>query len=254
MDAATVIDRALESDEERVRIGASWALALGDHRAILPAIERCYGVEVVDRVTRNFFPRDLWPRTHARSLPRAARGPALKLLIRALVRYPTRLIRRHLASIRLAESLAIDGLPYGGTLHQGNLYLATGPTPNESMVRAFHHEFSSALYRSSPFPGPEWVACNPPTFHYGRGGRHAIRIGSVGFGNTDLFARGFFTPYACADLENDFNVFSETVLAEPIRARTLIDRHARLKAKWQVWIQFYGEQDASFTTDRILRL
>jgi len=254
MDAAPVIHRALESDQERIRLGAAWALALGDHRAILPAIERCYGVEVMDRVTRNFFPRDLWPRTHARSLPRAARGPALALLIRALARYPTRLVRRHLAGIRLAQSLAIDGLPYGGTLHQGQLYLATGPTPNESMVRAFHHEFSSALFRSSPFPETEWVACNPASFHYGQGGRHAIRIGSVGFGNVALFARGFFTPYACADLENDFNVFSETVLSEPIRARTLIDRHARLNAKWQVWIRFYGEQDASFTTDRILHL
>ena len=239
--AHPVLKRALGSNRAATRQAATWALVHLESTQILECIQNAYGPRLTVRVGHGFFPRALWPKAHARALKPDQIPRVVGFVARALASYPPRLVRRTLAHIKLCRTLRVLGTPYGGTFEPGTVYLACGDRAGPELMRAFHHEFSSLLMRAAEFPTDAWSRTNAPDFSYGGGGRQAILAGQVGYGNIDLYRAGFFTPYACADLENDFNVFSETVFHDPYGARILIAHHPRLLARWRLWIAFFHE-------------
>jgi len=164
----------------------------------------------------------------------------------ALAAYPAYLVHAHVKRIMLLHALRIYNTRYGGTYRGTTLYLAAGARPDRNLVAAFHHEFSSLLLRARAFPEKAWRAVHGPAFAYGNGGVSAIRRGHTGEGCSDLHALGFFKPYGRADLENDFNVFSETVMTYPLWAAAIARRHPRLAAKGRLWQEHLTGLDPTF--------
>ena len=186
-------------------------------------------------------------RASATPLPsKAARTVDCRLLL-ALAAYPARMVRPRLKKIVVVKILRVGGMRYGGTYRDKVLYLAAGDHPNLDLTRAFHHEFSSLLMKSAPFPDKAWQAIHDSGPVYGKGGRWAIYMGRTGVGTVDLYRKGFFRPYALADLENDFNVFSDTAMTYPHWARTMAARYPRLGQKWKTWCAFLKSLDKAFT-------
>jgi len=240
LQAITGLTRSLHDREVQVRQGAARALNLAagkDPELLAQVIRNGYGVMVLDG-GRN--PRVLQEVAGvADSLSREGYARALGLLLEALSRYPVKVIKGRMKKIVLVRTLTIGQVRYGGTVSGNTLYLAAGGLANCLLIQMFHHEFSSILLRGAAFPGEKWSACNPTSFAYDQGGMQAILTGRIGEGTTHLHHQGFFRPYAQADLEEDFNVFSEMVLTYPFLARTLIDLNPRLEAKWRVWNGFF---------------
>jgi len=216
-------------------------------------IEHVYGIEIVFAedgmehvVLQNLRYRPVDPTTHFFHLT---------ALMQTLAFYPVPVIQQDLRSVWIVRQLAIpDGLGIGGTYDdaRGAVVLAVPDTSVNTMAAGFHHEFSSILMRKHAFPHAAWRACNAPGFHHGRGGIVAIRKGQVAGGSPALYAQGFFEEYGRADLENDFNTFSEMMFTCPIKAMKLIKQYPRLRAKWKVWMDFYHRIHPAFNTRTLL--
>jgi len=248
LDERTLIER-LESADRGARLEAvRRSLASAEEMSIdLDAvIARGFGVEVQATFTERRWVRLGAIEGTGRPLAKDAARAAKRRLLHALAAYPAGMVRTRLRKVVLLRDLRVYGARYGGTYHGRTIYLVAGDRPDLEMVRAFHHEFSSLLMKSATFPEKAWREINGAGHHYGQGGRYAILSGRTGDGTADLFALGFYKPYGLADLENDFNVFSETVMTYPDWARTLAERFARLGRKWAVWSRFLQRIDPAF--------
>jgi HEAT repeat protein len=248
LEERTVIER-LSSPDRDVRLEAvRRSLASAEEMAIdLDAvIARGYGVEVQDTFTERRWVRLGEIEGSGRPLTREAVRAARRLLLYALAAYPVDMVRTRLEKVVLLRDLRVYGTEYGGTYQGKTVYLAAGGRPDLQMVRAFHHEFSSLLMKSEPFPEDAWREIHGAGHRYGLGGRYAIHFGRTGDGSADLFEKGFYKPYGLADIENDFNVFSETVMTYPGWARAVAERFPRLRRKWGVWVRFLKRIDPNF--------
>jgi HEAT repeat protein len=235
-------DRGARREVVRRSLGSSEGISI-DLDAV---ISRGFGVEV-----RTTFTERRWVRLPeiagtGRPLAKEAVEAAKRRLLYALAAYPAGMVRARLRKVVLLRDLRVYGTRYGGTYHGQSVYLVAGERPDLDVVRAFHHEFSSLLMKSAPFPEKAWREINGAGHRYGQGGHYAILCGRTGVGTADLFELGFFKPYGLADLENDFNVFSETVMTYPDWARALAERYPRLRRKWAVWSEFLKRIDPTF--------
>jgi len=248
---AALIERLGDSSAATRKAALRTLLTRPDPEApdIRAVISRTFGIEVNPPGTTGSGPG--WfrlPEIKANGLrlqPEAIRV-AERSLLSALVAYPPSMIRPRLKEVVLLEKLRVRGTTYGGTYRDHTLYLAAGRHLNLDLAALFHHEFSSLLMNSTSFPATAWKAIHGAGHQYGKGGRHAILMGRTGVGTVALFRKGFFTPYALADLENDFNVFSETVMTYPVWADAMAARYPRLGQKWKIWHAFLKRIDPSF--------
>lgn len=247
------LSEALDHWNPRTRRMAAWALAAmrtDDKAFLLKVIQDAYGLKVltVEKAGAALPDFERWGRADAveekdfrRALPR---------LLDALSRYRSATVQGALRRVYLVERLLVFRVRYGGTSSRNAVYLAAGDLPGGFLEQAFHHEFSSVLMRCQGIGEERWAACNPKSFKYGYGGHHAIMNARTGSYTPDLFKQGFFTAYACADLENDVNVFSETAMALPFWANAVIDQHPRLAAKRKIWMHFRHCIDPSMREER----
>ncbi|MBN2491605.1 MAG: HEAT repeat domain-containing protein [Planctomycetes bacterium] len=226
--------------------------------AVAALIGRTYGVEIVGAAPPLEQGWCKLPEITGRGSALSAEGEqeACRRLALALAAYPPELVHTYLKKIVVLRELRIRTgrvrpaseleTPYGGTYRGTTVYLAAGERPDRNLVAAFHHEFSSLLFTACDFPESSWRAIHEPDFEYGGGGVTAIHRGSTGEGTADLYIQGFFKPYARADLENDFNVFSETVMTYPLWAAATLERYPRLAAKARLWQEHLTGLDSAF--------
>ena len=225
-----------------------------------------YGIDVCFIVSFGFFPTE-WrqPPINARATPisrsELQRFPTLLRL--SLAKYPKVVISKHLTAICLAKEMYFYDTPYGGTNSGDVVYLCSegeeqGYT-DDYLINSFHHEFSSILMRSHPFPSRQWRACNAPGFKYtgsdpDSAGRTAITQNKADLaGSEELYRAGFLSQYSTADIEEDFNMFSGLLLSRPRETRTLIQQYPRLKKKYEVWLAFYRSINNQMTETFLLQ-
>jgi hypothetical protein len=164
------------------------------------------------------------------------RACAAAAVVAALERYPRAALAGRLARVCVVGTLKLWGRDVGGTYRDDTIYIATaGPLRPRYVSAIFHHELSSLFAKADGFPWAAWRAANAPSERYLGSPFSAIRIGLVGVGDEAEFARGFFAPYAAATAEEDFNVFAEAVMTDPVWARSCIERHPALRRKWDAW-------------------
>jgi len=179
--------------------------------------------------------------------------------MKALGKYPTAVLDRHLDAVYVVARLRYRGITAGGTNSRNAVYLADSTRYSRQAVENnFHAEFSSILLRQNHdrFDEAAWRAANPAGFAYrGVGGVDAIRDNAASLRNEDgLLEQGFFHQYATSDIEDDFNAFAARLFLGDDTLWKSANTYPRIKAKTDLTIAFYNSIDPTFTREWFERL
>ncbi|MCK5335933.1 MAG: hypothetical protein KAQ67_07215, partial [Gammaproteobacteria bacterium] len=114
--------------------------------------------------------------------------------------YPENVIKDEISTIKLASTLTLFGVSYGGTSINSTLYLTSSGLENGYsdiyIKELFHHEFSSILMRKHHFPREKWAKFNSINFKYAQNASdilEAISKDKGTEGNNLLYKNGFLT-------------------------------------------------------------
>lgn len=220
----------------------------GDYRGTLVALERKYGMAVEYDDAVGSLP-ELWRVApadgQATAIDEVGLSRYARILPVELEKYPPEVIAANLDNIYLMGTLRLFGVDYGGTSLEKSLYLTGGPRvkgyDDHYLESLFHHEFSSILLRQHSFPESRWKALNPTGFEYTENDEEvllAIASGELK-GSETLHQQGFLAEYGRTTLENDFNVYAETVFVDPDRMQSLVNEHRAIREKYKLLKDFY---------------
>lgn len=215
---------------------------------------------ILDQAQPDIFPKSwLTPRTNAKAEPllEAQRSRSLKLLQRALAKYPAAVLKDNLRKVHILGRLEYSGVPTGGTNSRTVVYVVNNGEArytDRAIEGIFHAEFSSILLRnhSRLIDKEQWQQLNPPGFTYlGTGGVNAIKQQKASQKLDALMhAEGFLHQYAKADFEDDFNSLAARLLIGDADLWRLINEHPKLQAKAALVMDFYHKLDPVFTRER----
>jgi hypothetical protein len=181
------------------------------------------------------------------------------IIITALDKYPTPLLKSNLKKVYVLKSMSFyGGVSFGGTnappdtVYVANDGVAAGYNDIE-VEKAFHHEFSSVLKYNYGFNETAWRQINPSGFVYwdeATGGSGAIKAGkdSQEFDPKE-HEMGFLYEYAESTMENDLNSFAENIFMGEESFFSLAESYEKLQAKLDLALAFYNSLDPVFTID-----
>jgi hypothetical protein len=183
-----------------------------------------------------------------------------KILPKVLAIYPPDVIKRDLKAIKLSKEVWFYGVRYGASAFGHTVYLTDGGREQGFtdfyIAQTFHHEFSSVLMKSHAFPTQQWFEANPPDVKYQTDFERYLKSIAEDRdleGNDYYHQRGMMSKYSYSTLENDFNLYAQTVFNEPLRMKSLINQYPRMKAKYEILKAFYLSLSPGFSVwfDRI---
>jgi hypothetical protein len=170
----------------------------------------------------------------------------VKILPEVLSQYPPEVIKTHIESIRLAKELWFYGVRYGGSMFEKILYLTNSGREQGFtdffIKQTFHHEFSSVLMKSHDFPTEKWISANPPDVKYETDFEkylQSIEQDRDLKGNEYFYQRGMISKYGYSTVENDFNLYAQTVFNEPKRMKDLVNKYPIIRKKYEILKDFY---------------
>ncbi len=215
-----------------------------------------YGLNIIFSNKGQIFPKD-WTneKINGKAIPiqNIEKKRSLKIINKALLKYPKQLIEENLSSIFVFGYLEFFGQPYGGTNSNHNIYITNKGnlkgSSEQYIEQLIHAEFSSILFRNFKhlFDKKEWRKLNPIDFSYGKGGVEAIRKGKANERfNTSINRKGFINQYATSSLENDFNSFAKNLFSPKNGFEELYTNYNIIKSKRAFVIDFYNKIDESF--------
>lgn len=240
-----------------------WVYAFTDYMSEIRRLEEEYGVKVQHRIGPDFLaPEWRRPPVNGRvtEIGRLELSRYARLLREVLAQYPEKVLRQNLDAVYLSGSLELYGQQYGGTSIGRSIYLTSSGREEGFddlyMEQLFHHEFSSILMRDYRLPVDEWLAANPPDFQYSTRIQeilHAIATNRETEGSEELYRQGMLTRYSTSTVENDVNVYAETVFTDPVRMKELTAEYPTVRKKYLLLKAFYLSIDRSFARvfDRI---
>jgi len=221
-----------------------------------------YRERIIFTADGGIFPGDWYNSSidgKAESLSESEMERSKRIIISALDKYPENFLENNLENVYALKSMNFYGVNYGGTNSTDSVYLVNdGENMGYSDIiveKAFHHEFSSILYRNygDTFKEPEWRQVNPEGFEYfdeATGGSGAIREGksSQEF-DPEAHNMGFLYEYAQSTMENDINSFAENIFMEDDSFFATAESYEKLKAKLDLIVEFYNTLDKTFTME-----
>jgi hypothetical protein len=194
-------------------------------------------------------------------LPAAEFERVQRILVPALAKYPEALLKQHLRTIYVLSELKYSGVITSGTNSRNAVYVKIGDvskgftdTHNEAV---FHAELSSILLRNQPkfLDENAWKSVNPPDFKYLGSGVDAVKQKKAGLKLDErLHEQGFLKEYAQSNLENDFNAFAAMIFAGDGSIWPIAEKHAAIRKKLDLTIDFYHQLDPAFTEDYFRKL
>lgn len=190
-------------------------------------------------------------------LPEREVARTRRVIEKAMARYPSGFLRRHVRAVVVVGRLAFRGTEVGGTYHRNVVFVANYGRAQGStdawLKECLHHEVSSVLYHAHArsFPHERWRAVLPEGFRYGRGGFAAVREGRACEAEHARELRdGFACEYGRAAFEEDLNTIAERMMSRPRAFDRLCARHPRLAIKRDLVQRFYLRMDPRFRFER----
>jgi len=213
--------------------------------------------------TRTMFHKSWWRGTikgKVKALKKSELKRHVKIIYRSMAKYPTSVLRNYLKNVFLLSKLAFYGADYGGTYYKKNLFFANKGSrrgfSNLYLEQSFHHEFSSVLfiYNKYRFPIQQWKQANKSGFRYGKGGTSALLTGKSGYARKKRYLQiGLLNQYAGASIEEDINVFAETLFTDKY-IFVLGKKYPRIGKKVKLLIRFYRSIHSRFTKAYFLKM
>lgn len=176
-----------------------------------------------------------------------------RIILKALNKYPTHLIKKNLTKIYAVKNLEFYGLSYGGTSSTSAVYISNNGVSSGYtdfwIEQTFHTEFSSILLRNYSFllNSKKWTS-QSKGIKYGYSGVEALQNGkdSREF-DLELNKKGFLFMYGTASFEEDFNSFAENLFLCSRGFWSIVKTQKRINAKALMAISFYNSIDETFT-------
>ncbi|MBI9073769.1 MAG: hypothetical protein JEZ02_00060 [Desulfatibacillum sp.] len=219
-------------------------------------LAKAYGVRVHYVFShRDFFPRmwrDKAGYVHGQQASLNQVQQALPIIREFMDAYPPDVITQHLTDIFLLGRLEMMGHSIGGTYYSMWLYVLVSPHLSQATVLStLHHEFSSLLMKSHPFPKEQWEQTNAPGWKYAGGSRNMIeKIESQGKAHNslshELFSRGFLVSYGQSCVEDDFNVYAGWLFTRRRELDTLASQYPRIRQKRDLCVEFFKSVSPDF--------
>ena len=214
-------------------------------------------VPIVTELDSDMFP-EFWlaPSINASATPvdeqHLDRG--LAQIHKGMKKYPPDVLKANLERVYVVGELGFSGIFAGGTYSSDRVYQAVGSLhdgyTDQYIEGAFHHEFSSILLHNhgTHKMKMEWRSANPDGSSYGTDGTAAIINGEDSEAyDPKLAAVGFYSQYAMASYEEDFNTIACALLMGQNDLWDATKLFPPMKKKVDLMIQFYENLDPKFT-------
>lgn len=113
-----------------------------------------------------------------------------------------------------------------------------------------------SLYIETFFIKP-WRDFNPENFtyfyeKYGNFKNLPSSIRISGKGSEEEYKNGFLDDYSMTNFENDFNSYSAMIFTYPDKFKKIMNQYPRVRAKFEIWLDFYQKIDSIFTEAYLL--
>ena len=231
---------------------------LTDYKASLHRLEKTYDLTIDYEVGPEFIDeKGRAAPINGKAVPLDELGIARfsKILPKVLALYPPDVIKNNLKAIKLSKEVWFYGVRYGASAIDHTVYL-TDSGREEGFTdfyisQTFHHELSSVLMRNHAFPTQTWLDANPPDVKYQTDFENYLKSIAQDRdlkGNDYFYQRGVMSKYSYSTLENDFNLYAQTVFNEPVRMKMLINQYPRIKTKYEILKAFYLSISPKFST------
>jgi hypothetical protein len=179
----------------------------------------------------------------------------LKVVQKALLKYPPALIKKHLKNLYIGGPYQENDALITGMYEGNKIYLfynhKFGNNSSLFLEQTFHHEFSSILIQNYDFPAFEWLKLNPKDFKYII---NPVKIdaymNSIDSYEADEAAlkEGLVSRYGKVNAENDINTYAELVFTQPEEMKMFIKKYPVVMKKYQMLKQFYLSISPEFKT------
>lgn len=184
----------------------------------------------------------------ATAVTSAAIVPALDGIEDALRVYPPGFFGQHCKAIFLCGSLRFEGVPAGGTWRKSWIILSASDAFGEKGVyknvySGVHHEFSSTVWARFPELGQPWGALVPTRWRATSNEKQVLQATDT---LLESASDGFLSPYGATNLENDFNVYAETVFTNPAHVEKQAAQYPVVAKKLALLMDAYIQLDARF--------
>ena len=234
-----------------------YAYMFTDYKQALASLGKQYNINFVYKVNNTFIDSPLLSQNlnnKAEQISDFELSRYSVLLPVFFSKYPKVVINDEIKIIKLAHSLILFGVSYGGTSIDSTLYLTSSGYNNgytdTYIEELFHHELSSILMRNHRFPQEAWSSLSPTNFKYSQNVNDILRAISEDTsttGNDILFKNGFLTKYSMSTLENDVNMYAETIFTKPKHLQALIKKHPIINNKYLIVKKFYLNINPDFS-------
>ena len=175
----------------------------------------------------------------------------LRLIDRALAKYPKPLLESTLSKIYGLGHLEYRGVATGGTRSANAIYVVCKPTyRDEAVERIIHAEYSSILFQkfAKEFDAEAWKRHNAEGTTYVGSGVAAVKAGkSSREMKPELNEQGYVSEYAQASIEEDFNSHAARLFIGEEAYWQSLDKYPQLKAKSDLVMSFYAKLNGEFT-------
>lgn len=222
---------------------------VADLEAEIADLESRFGITVSFALGEEALP-DAWrsPPLSAEASPatESCMSQWILLVKRELGRYRAPVIRSQVSNLHFFRDLTINGITYGGTTFEDELFLTldcNGNYTESYIAKLIHHELSSVFMHASNFDTSAWSDLNPPDFEYMQSQKAimaSIDEDTEMTGSEYLFGQGLLADYSRTGVENDFNLYAEVALTEPGRLKELAEQYPRIRHKTAMLMEFYG--------------
>lgn len=205
-------------------------------------------VDIRSEIDSDMFP-DLWrrPEVNASAIQLAPdRRVAIETVRKAVLKYPTKLLKDNLERVYVVASLSFKGINAAGTNSRRRIYLVDYGQPRE-LEMSFHHEFSSILLRNywSKFDIDSWMLLLPSGFHYGTKRVKAVIDNAKSSINLKNAEQGFLSEYSKSSIENDVNLISERLFMKDADLKRLCIKYPAIRGKVELFLKFLHSIDES---------
>lgn len=151
----------------------------------------------------------------------------------ALDQYPSGFVAHLIRAIFICGELRMGGERAGGTVASVWIVLAAASDRGVEDIRmgsllGVHHELSSLVMRVDPWTWPYWAEFAPAGWNFVADAGGSLRRGGDPAPSLEL---GFLSAYGATNLENDFNVYAETMFSEPARLAQLARQYPLIRRK-----------------------
>jgi hypothetical protein len=174
----------------------------------------------------------------------SALPPALDGIEEALGVYPAGFVSTLCKAIFVCGSLTLDGAEAGGTFGPAWLILVAALKVRESGIYetcrlGVHHELSSLIWAKVPDVQVRWSTLMPADWTPAKTNAEVLSRRQEQEDRSD----GFLSAYGSTTLENDFNVYAETMFAFPSRLLAAASRGPVVARKVALILEAYERLD-----------